>query len=93
MIIGRIFKVANAPPEPLWMWASGHNGDIRRGRGYASESLERMSNAARHRFRGQTLEGVQRALEKVGMSFWSRAIFATAGLKKAGTPALGHVRA
>jgi hypothetical protein len=31
VIVGRIFKVPIAPAERLWMWASGHNGDIRRG--------------------------------------------------------------
>jgi hypothetical protein len=30
VIVGRIFKVPIAPPDRPWMWASGHNGDIRR---------------------------------------------------------------
>jgi hypothetical protein len=30
VVIGRIFKVPIAPPDRPWMWASGHNGDIRR---------------------------------------------------------------
>ena len=30
VIIGRIFQVSNGPPNKLWMWASGHSGDIRR---------------------------------------------------------------
>jgi hypothetical protein len=35
VIVGRIFKVPIAPPDRPWMWASGHNGDIRRaGHGY-----------------------------------------------------------
>jgi hypothetical protein len=29
VIIGRIFKVPIAPAERPWMWASGHNGEIR----------------------------------------------------------------
>ena len=30
VIVGRIFKVPIAPQDPPWMWASGHNGTIRR---------------------------------------------------------------
>jgi hypothetical protein len=30
VIVGRIFKVPIAPQDRAWMWASGHNGDIRR---------------------------------------------------------------
>jgi hypothetical protein len=30
VIAGRIFKVPIAPQDKPWMWASGHNGDIRR---------------------------------------------------------------
>jgi len=30
VIVGRIFMVPNAPPDRPWMWASGHNADIRR---------------------------------------------------------------
>jgi hypothetical protein len=30
VIVGRIFKVPIAPQDQPWMWASGHNGDIRR---------------------------------------------------------------
>ena len=40
VIIGRIFKVPIAPAEPLRMWASGHNGDIRRARGYEADAGE-----------------------------------------------------
>jgi hypothetical protein len=29
-IVGRIFKVPIAPQDRHWMWASGHNGHIRR---------------------------------------------------------------
>ena len=29
-VVGRIFKVMVAPPDRPWMWASGHNGDIKR---------------------------------------------------------------
>jgi hypothetical protein len=29
-IVGRIFKVPIAPQDCHWMWASGHNGDIKR---------------------------------------------------------------
>jgi hypothetical protein len=30
VVVGRIFKSAGAPQDPPWIWASGHNGDIRR---------------------------------------------------------------
>jgi hypothetical protein len=29
VIVGRIFKVPIAPGDQPWMWASGHNGEIR----------------------------------------------------------------
>src|SRR5262245_26842028 len=29
-VVGRIFTVLIAPQDRHWMWASGHNGDIRR---------------------------------------------------------------
>jgi hypothetical protein len=30
VVVGRIFLVPVAPAGRPWMWASGHNGDIRR---------------------------------------------------------------
>ena len=30
VVVGRIFLSPGAPQERPWMWASGHNGDIRR---------------------------------------------------------------
>jgi hypothetical protein len=30
VVVGRIFKMPAAPGGRPWMWASGHNGDIRR---------------------------------------------------------------
>ena len=30
VVVGRIFTVPVAPPDRPWMWASGHNGQIRR---------------------------------------------------------------
>jgi hypothetical protein len=30
VIVGRIFKVPVVPQDRRWMWASGHNGDIKR---------------------------------------------------------------
>jgi hypothetical protein len=30
VVVGRIFKAQVAPEGRPWMWASGHNGDIRR---------------------------------------------------------------
>jgi hypothetical protein len=29
-VVGRIFKAPVAPPDRPWMWASRHNGDIKR---------------------------------------------------------------
>jgi hypothetical protein len=35
VIVGRIFTVQSAPQGRPWMWASGHNGGIKRaGHGY-----------------------------------------------------------
>jgi hypothetical protein len=37
VIVGRILMSAGAPQDRQWMWASGHNGDIRRAaHGYES---------------------------------------------------------
>jgi len=41
-VVGRIFKVQVAPENRPWMWASGHNGDIRR----AAHSYEPTREAA-----------------------------------------------
>jgi hypothetical protein len=30
VVVGRIFLSPGAPQDRQWMWASGHNGDIRR---------------------------------------------------------------
>jgi hypothetical protein len=30
VVVGRIFKAQVAPQDRPWMWASGHNGDIKR---------------------------------------------------------------
>jgi hypothetical protein len=30
VVIGRIFKSPGAPQDRQWMWATGHNGDIRK---------------------------------------------------------------
>jgi hypothetical protein len=30
VVVGRIFVTPAAPQDRQWMWASGHNGDIRR---------------------------------------------------------------
>jgi hypothetical protein len=30
VVVGRIFKMLVAPENRTWMWASGHNGDLRR---------------------------------------------------------------
>ena len=40
--VGRIFKGQVAPQDREWMWASGHNGEIRR----AAHGYEPMREAA-----------------------------------------------
>jgi hypothetical protein len=47
-VVGRIFKVPVAPPDRPWMWASGHNGDIRRAaHGYAATREAAMAAFAK----------------------------------------------
>jgi hypothetical protein len=47
-VFGRIFKVPVAPPDRPWMWASGHNGDIRRAaHGYAATREAAMAAFAK----------------------------------------------
>src|SRR5262245_42578725 len=38
VVVGRIFKVPVAPAEPPWICASGHNGGMRRARGYETDA-------------------------------------------------------
>jgi hypothetical protein len=48
VIVGRIFKVAIAPQDRHWMWASGHNGHIRRAaHGYESTREAAMAAFAK----------------------------------------------
>jgi len=42
IVVGRIFKVQVAPENRPWMWASGHNGDLRR----AAHGYEQTREAA-----------------------------------------------
>jgi hypothetical protein len=42
VVVGRIFKVLVAPENRPWMWASGHNGDLRR----AAHGYEQTREAA-----------------------------------------------
>ena len=46
VVVGRIFKVPVPPQDRPWMWASGHNGEIRR----AAHGYEPAHEAARFRF-------------------------------------------
>jgi|EndMetStandDraft_3_1072993.scaffolds.fasta_scaffold652771_1 hypothetical protein len=47
VIVGRIFKVPIAPQDQPWMWASGHNGEIRRAaHGYESTREAAMAAVA-----------------------------------------------
>jgi hypothetical protein len=53
VIVGRIFKVPIAPQDRTWMWASGHNGDIRRAaHGYETTREAAMAAFAKS-WRGQ----------------------------------------
>jgi hypothetical protein len=45
VIVGRIFLVSNGPWNKLWMWASGHNCDIRRA-AYGYEATREAAMAA-----------------------------------------------
>jgi hypothetical protein len=45
VVVGRIFMVPVAPQDRPWMWASGHNGDIRR----AAHGYEPTREATNHR--------------------------------------------
>jgi hypothetical protein len=45
VVVGRIFKVPVAPPDRPWMWASGHNGDIKRA-AYGYEPTREAAMAA-----------------------------------------------
>src|SRR5262245_57827212 len=47
VIVGRIFKVPIAPREQTWMWASGHNGHMRRAaHGYEPTREAAMAHAS-----------------------------------------------
>ena len=46
VVVGRIFKVPVPPQDRPWMWASGHNGEIRR----AAHGYEPTHEAARAAF-------------------------------------------
>jgi hypothetical protein len=56
VIVGRIFTVPIAPGDHPWMWASGHNGDIRR----AAHSYEPTHEAAMAAFCISVKRAVQR---------------------------------
>ena len=48
VIVGRIFKVPIAPQDQPWMWASGHNGEIRRAaHGYERRARRRWVRSLR----------------------------------------------
>ena len=46
VVVGRIFRVPVAPQDRPWMWASGHNDDIRR----AAYGYERTRETAMEAF-------------------------------------------
>ena len=48
VVVGRIFKAPVAPAGRPWMWASGHNGDIKR----AAHGYEPTREAAMEAFAG-----------------------------------------
>jgi hypothetical protein len=45
VVIGRIFLSPGAPPDRPWMWASGHDGQIRRA-GFGYEPTREAAMAA-----------------------------------------------
>jgi len=45
VVVGRIFKAQVALPDRPWMWASGHNGDIKRA-AYGYEPTREAAMAA-----------------------------------------------
>jgi hypothetical protein len=45
VVVGRIFKAQVAPEGRPWMWASGHNGDIKRA-AYGYEATREAAMAA-----------------------------------------------
>jgi hypothetical protein len=52
VILGRIFLSPVAPADKPWMWASGHNGDIRRAaHGYEPTREAAMTAFAKSRRR------------------------------------------
>jgi hypothetical protein len=52
-IVGRIFFLdAVGPHGRLWMWASGHNGDIKRAHGYEATRQAAMAAFAKSWRRG-----------------------------------------
>jgi hypothetical protein len=53
VVVGRIFKVPVAPEGRPWMWASGHNGDIKRAaHGYETTREAAMAAFAKSWRRG-----------------------------------------
>jgi hypothetical protein len=52
VIVGRIFKVPIAPQDRHWMWASGHNGHIRRAAHGYGPTREAAMQAFANRTRG-----------------------------------------
>jgi hypothetical protein len=46
VVVGRIFKSPGAPADRPWMWASGHDGDMRRAAfGYERRARPRWSKS------------------------------------------------
>ena len=54
VIVGRIFKVPIAPQDQPWMWASGHNGEIRRARDGYEATREAAMTAFAKSWRGDS---------------------------------------
>jgi hypothetical protein len=78
VIVGRIFKVPIAPQDQPWMWASGHNGEIRRAaHGYEATREAAMAAFAKSWRRQyiQIADGADRPSE-VGISPFQSALAA-----------------
>ena len=55
VVVGRIFKAQVAPQGRPWMWASGHNGDIKRAATDTSRRARRRWRRSRRAGEGITM--------------------------------------
>jgi hypothetical protein len=63
VVVGRIFKVQVAPENRPWMWASGHNGDLRRAAHGYEQTREAAMAAFAKSWRGSPASGESSGLD------------------------------